>query len=320
MKTTFLLSTLASSALSQTCYDGVRVLIARGTGEPQNSSVANLMGRAILASIPDSYSNEIIYPASSDPNGPNIGAANAQSQIYDYARACPEDKIVLIGYSQGAVVVGNAIAGAQPVCNEVANNIVAVVLFGDPGRVQGVGVDSDVNGPSCNVAANAARSGQSLATIEQYEDRLSEWCNYDDFVCCATGTTFAAHLSYWTDANADAVASYVSSKAASATVTSAELASSCTAISARITTATGAATSGSMPVGSGVGSSAGRNSAMGVASGTAGGTAPTVRPTMPPSPTSGSPGIVTQTVNAAVKNQADVVGAAAAALAGALLL
>lgn len=148
-----LVSAAVAQSTSSPCYDGVRVILARGTGEPQNSSVSELVAKSILAAIPDSYSTEVIYPASSDPNGVSVGAADAQRQIYDYARACPTGKIVLTGYSQGAVVIGNAIAGAGPVCSEVAKNIVVVVLYGDPGRTLGVGVDSDVNGPSCNVSA-----------------------------------------------------------------------------------------------------------------------------------------------------------------------
>jgi hypothetical protein len=47
---------------------------------------------------------------------------------------------------------------------------------------------------------------------ESYGDRLEEWCNYSDFACCATGNTFAGHISYFSNENGTITADFVSAK------------------------------------------------------------------------------------------------------------
>ena len=60
---------------------------------------------------------------------------------------------------------------------------------------------------------SAPRQGTSLANLEHYAGRLDEYCAAGDLVCCANGTSFAAHLSYFTGENEAAIASFVAGKA-----------------------------------------------------------------------------------------------------------
>jgi cutinase len=81
---------------------------------------------------------------------------------------CPSTKIALSGYSQGAMVVHNAVAQQ----GLSASQISAVVLFGDP------------------------MNGQSVGSVPT--NKLLEICASGDDVCNGSGT-FAitqAHLSY----------------------------------------------------------------------------------------------------------------------------
>ena len=93
-----------------TCYSGVYVIYARGTYEPQGASLSNVVANAIVAAIPDSAANQVVYPANTSAISAPAGVQNAREQITDYYNACPTSKLVLMGYSQGAAVIGNTIA------------------------------------------------------------------------------------------------------------------------------------------------------------------------------------------------------------------
>jgi len=213
------------------CSSGVHVILARGTGEPQNSSLAGIVSRAIVATIPDSTADEVIYPANFTVNvSLALGVANAQQQIKSYVAACPTSPIVLMGYSQGAQLIGNVLGGGDthifgqnsppnaPLCPSIGSHVVAIVLFGDPNRDLNIGYNADVGGPACNVSSSNPRIGYQAGNITRYADRISEWCQYSDFVCCSTGTTFAGHISYFSGENADTIAQYVAAKAMNATI------------------------------------------------------------------------------------------------------
>lgn len=95
----------------QYCYGGVYIIYARGTFEPQNASLTNVVANAIVAAIPDSASMQVQYPANVSAVSPGLGIQDATKQITNYYNACPCSKMVLMGYSQGAYVIGNTIAG-----------------------------------------------------------------------------------------------------------------------------------------------------------------------------------------------------------------
>ena len=85
----------------------------------------------------------INYPASFDFLTSADGAADATNHISSMASQCPGTRIVLGGYSQGAAVVdmlggipplGNKLGGelAPPLPNNLAQNVAAVAVFGNP--------------------------------------------------------------------------------------------------------------------------------------------------------------------------------------------
>lgn len=82
--------------------------------------------------------------------------------------ACPDTKIVLGGYSQGAMVVHNALG------NFDGSNVAAVLAFGDPFNGQAFdGVDSS---------------------------KVLEVCGSSDFLCSSGGTNVqGGHISYSDD-------------------------------------------------------------------------------------------------------------------------
>jgi len=97
-----------------TCYSGVFTIVARGSEEPQGQSVLEAIVGNVTAAIPNSGSNEVVYPALlSFWDSAPTGVTDAQQQMQDYHAKCPDGKIVLMGYSQGSYVLSTALAGGN---------------------------------------------------------------------------------------------------------------------------------------------------------------------------------------------------------------
>lgn len=97
--------------LNTTC-DQIHYIIARGTTEGYPGSLGSLVD-ILLAKFPNSNYEDIIYPATQETTTDSYwqGLANGTQQVKSYADECPDSKIVLMGYSQGALVVGDLLAG-----------------------------------------------------------------------------------------------------------------------------------------------------------------------------------------------------------------
>ncbi len=130
-------------------------MFARGTGEPPGvggvgqAFVDSLRAQAVGKSVGVYPVN---YPASSDfAAGREFaktvvdGIRDASSHIEAMSAGCPNTKIVLGGYSQGAVVAGFVTSAVvpegvaaesvpAPLPPEVADHVAAVALFGTPSR------------------------------------------------------------------------------------------------------------------------------------------------------------------------------------------
>ena len=125
----------------------VEVVFARGTFEaPGVGATGQAFVDALNARLPgktvDVYA--VNYPASLDFGQAADGIVDASNKIETIAASCPNTKIVLGGYSQGAAVAGYTttdtvpagfalpagITGAMPPA--IAAHVAAVVLFGTP--------------------------------------------------------------------------------------------------------------------------------------------------------------------------------------------
>src|SRR5690242_949859 len=147
-----LLSAPVPAASAQPCPD-VEAVFARGSGEPPGvGGVGQSFIDALRAQVGgrslDVYA--VDYPASTDfTAGVQFaqtvvqGITDAANHIQATAANCPNTRIVLGGYSQGAAVAGFTTAAVvpdgvpaafvpPPMPPEVANHVVAVVLFGKP--------------------------------------------------------------------------------------------------------------------------------------------------------------------------------------------
>jgi cutinase-like protein len=186
----------APIASAQPCPD-VQVLFARGTGEDPGvgptgqAFVDNLRGRIGGKSM-DVY--PINYPASQDWETGLDGIRDAGAHVESTAASCPQTKMVLSGYSQGAAVMGFVTSAAvpdgvdpatvpKPLAPEIANHVAAVVLFGMP-----------------NVRAMNFLKEPPVVIGPTYAGKTIKVCAAEDPVC-SDGMNFAAHDTYADDAS-----------------------------------------------------------------------------------------------------------------------
>ena len=178
----------AGRAVADPCPN-VEVIFARGTGEPPGlgrvgQSFADALTAQLGGRTVETFA--VNYPASINFLTTAVGAGDAAAHIATTASQCPDTRLVLGGFSQGAAVVamlagvaplGNtvgSIGSAPPLAPDLADKISAVAVFGNP----------------------SARFGTPLSTTGLFAGRAIDLCNLDDPICSPTGSSRAAHNSY----------------------------------------------------------------------------------------------------------------------------
>ena len=125
------------------CPD-VEVTFARATTEPPGVGV---VGQEFIDSLRSQVGGKSIavypvnYPASDDfAPSVNAGTSDANAHVQSMIANCPNTKIVLGGYSQGALVIDQITIAQAPVAGFVpetlsadqADHVAALALFGNP--------------------------------------------------------------------------------------------------------------------------------------------------------------------------------------------
>lgn len=198
---------LAAAATDPSCAP-VEVVFARGTFEaPGVGATGQAFIDALNAKLGQPVGVYAVdYPASLDFQAAADGIADASRQVQSIVATCPNTKIVLGGYSQGAAVAGYATAGTipagftlppeitGPMPPAVGEHVAAVALFGTPD-------DWFLN--------LVDRSAPPIAIGNAYADKTIELCAAGDPVCSPGGLDRAAHSSYKDNGMADQAADFV---------------------------------------------------------------------------------------------------------------
>src|SRR3954465_11944889 len=193
--TAAVLSSNIPTASAVPCPD-VEVIFARGTFEPAGvggtgQAFVDALRAQVGGKSVDVYA--VDYPASLDFATAADGVLDASNKIRDIAANCPNTKMVLGGYSQGAAVVAYTTEDAVPngftlpagitgpMPPEVADHVAAVVLFGKPssGFLQQIYTGA----PPINVGS-------------RYSGMTTDICIPEDPVCSPTGNDNGAHNLY----------------------------------------------------------------------------------------------------------------------------
>jgi cutinase len=165
----------------------VEVIAARGTGEPQTGSLimGGLSNGIAQRTQGDVY--HVRYPASIDYlNGPQQGATDALNRLTARSAACPDQKYVLNGYSEGAMVV-TTLMGKIPAA--LKPRVVAAVMYGNPYYKS--------SSPSAAGSAKGTANGivPVLGVPADFGAKTRDYCDSGDPVCGA-GVNIIAHLGY----------------------------------------------------------------------------------------------------------------------------
>src|SRR5690349_1996755 len=143
----------AGAVAAHTDCAAVRIISARADGEDPGPGVIGSLAKLIAGQLSASVTRQAVaYPAAL--NGWARSAAKGdkaiKSDLTSAARRCPSQVFVLLGYSQGAEIVGDALGGGGAsglgpvtagVPASVARKVVAVIQYSDPRRVPGLPFD-----------------------------------------------------------------------------------------------------------------------------------------------------------------------------------
>jgi cutinase len=170
---------LMPTAAAEPCPD-VEIVFARGTTEPPGvGGVGQAFVDALRSQLPGRSVGvyAVDYPASNDfDNSTPAGANDASAHIQSMAANCPNTRMVLGGYSQGAGVVDLSTSAMPP---EVANHVAAAALFGGP---KSAFADSLSPGPLPTISA-------------PYASKTIDLCVPNDPIC-SDGWDMRAHVAY----------------------------------------------------------------------------------------------------------------------------
>lgn len=167
----------------------VLVITVRGTGEPSKGQLVSGVARAIAKEDPDE--TEVIdldYPADTEvKEGGTLGVRRLVDTLNLQAEHCADQEFVLLGYSQGALVIGDALSAPETrlvggtvgeIGGDASDRIKAIVFYGNP-RFVG---SEEYNRGDFDAVFNGLLP-RPVAALSHYEDRLADYCVADDFVC-----------------------------------------------------------------------------------------------------------------------------------------
>lgn len=188
-----MLPTMAAPAAGAAPCPDAEVIFARGTTElpgvgPTGQAFVDSVRSHVAPKSVEVY--PVDYPATTDFPTAVQGIADARARVVATAANCPDTKMVLGGFSQGAAVIGFVTASVvpdgvslpnvpTPMPVEVADHVAAVALFGTPSpRFMKV-----LNDPPVVVGPN-------------YVAKAIDLCMDNDLVCDPAGRSFAVHNQY----------------------------------------------------------------------------------------------------------------------------
>ncbi len=170
----------APAAGAAPCPD-VEVVFARGTVEPPG---VGGIGQAFVDAVRSHVSGRSVgvyavnYPASRDfSRSTSAGGDDMSAHVQAMAANCPDTRMVLGGYSQGAAVVDLATTYMPP---EVADNVAAAAEFGG----------------ARSAFADSLSPGALPSVGPLYAAKTIEMCVPNDPICFQGGWDMRAHGAY----------------------------------------------------------------------------------------------------------------------------
>lgn len=186
-----------------TTCTAVQIITARASTEAPGEGITGALVDQIISSSTQTISRAAVdYPATlNNYASSSLQGINAlKTQLSNAVSACPTQKIVLAGYSQGAHVVLDVLGGGQggslgtatpPIDPTIGSHVTAVATFGDPRHV--VNQSFDLGTSTRN--GIFPRSSTQLQVLSNYAARIHAWCDRNDEFC-DSGFSLNVHLTY----------------------------------------------------------------------------------------------------------------------------
>jgi acetylxylan esterase len=142
-------SSLQNTTSSTACAP-LHIIVVRASTERPSQGIIGTLSNLITTALPSTTVEWIHYPARLMPDYPwsaYNGTMNATKQLTEYVDRCggsngKEATVVLMGYSQGAQVIGDVmcggggsglgVPGTNPVDQKYQDAVKAIVQMGDP--------------------------------------------------------------------------------------------------------------------------------------------------------------------------------------------
>ncbi|WQF77343.1 Putative cutinase/acetylxylan esterase, alpha/Beta hydrolase [Colletotrichum destructivum] len=210
-------ATASAQNSTATCATGVHLIVARGSNEAPGSGRIGSVANGVVAAIPGSQIAPIDYPAAFDTYNGSVAAGDEvmKTALVQYSSRCPDSKVALLGFSQGAQVAGDVLCGGTeddesdqldldfvdttPVPSSVVDqSVIAVILFGDPTH----------NASAPWNRGTSTRNGlfprENVTACEAYASKIESYCDTGD-IYCDVGNNTSVHGSYFANYTDDAV-------------------------------------------------------------------------------------------------------------------
>jgi acetylxylan esterase len=186
----------------------VNLIVARASTEAPGDGAIGALAEEIQKGVKATVSQQAVnYPAALTPYEPSVTAGDSaiKSQLESEVSKCPSQKIVLLGYSQGAQIVGDVLGGgggnvpylgvgdgpaSSPASSSATSHVVGVIQYGDPRRVanQSFDVGNDKG-------ATGIFPRPSSQSVSKFASSIQSYCDSGD-PFCAKGLNVLAHLDY----------------------------------------------------------------------------------------------------------------------------
>ncbi|CRK26664.1 hypothetical protein BN1708_014630 [Verticillium longisporum] len=190
-------------ALAQQACAPVNIIVARGSTEQPGVGLMGSISSAAAQQIPGAVVTPLDYPAQLNPYPPSVaaGVVSMTDLLTQQTAACPQTRLVVMGYSQGAHVAldtlcGSSLNGFTPSAAQasaVGASIAAVILAGDPTFVPGLPSN---RGTSQDAGIFQTRDMTQCGDVPA---KTLSFCDTNDRFC-AGGDSIPVHLSYFGNA------------------------------------------------------------------------------------------------------------------------